>query len=203
MKIYFHFSLEGFSNSYLIGNEKTGKALIVDPGVMTTEILTHIGKNNYDLEAILITHNHPSHHMGLKTLLKIFSPKVYAADAALNGRQTTMIQGDGSLMTAGFIVKYFAVPGHSPDSVMFQIDNFIFTGDALSAGKIGDTSNIYGKRNLLTNLKNKLLSLPNDYILFPGHGPPSTIGAERSFNQELIQGLNKLNKSIEEPFGHL
>lgn len=185
MKIYYHYSLEGFSNGYLIGNEKTGKAVIVDPGVMNRELLAHIEKNRYQVDAVLVTHNHASHHNGLKTLLRIYSPKVYAADAELNGRHTMMLQGDGSFVAGGFTVRYFAVPGHSPDSLMFQIDHVLFTGDALSAGRLGETNNMYGKRNLLTHLKNKMMTLSDDIILLPGHGPPSTIGAERIYNCEL------------------
>ncbi|HOC29518.1 MAG TPA: MBL fold metallo-hydrolase [Treponemataceae bacterium] len=185
MKIYYHFSREGFSNGYLVGNEKTGKAIVIDPGVMNRELLAHIEQNRYQLEAVLVTHNHASHHNGLKTLLKIYSPKVYAADAELNGRKTTMLQGDGSFSAAGFTVRYFSVPGHSPDSLMFQIEQVLFTGDALSAGRLGETNNVYGKRNLLTHLKNKLMTLSDDLILLPGHGPPTTIGAERMYNCEL------------------
>ena len=185
MKIYYHFSREGFSNGYLVGNEKTGKAIVIDPGVMNRELLAHIEQNRYQLEAVLVTHNHASHHNGLKTLLKIYSPKVYAADAELNGRKTTMLQGDGSFSAAGFTARYFSVPGHSPDSLMFQIEQVLFTGDALSAGRLGETNNVYGKRNLLTHLKNKLMTLSDDLILLPGHGPPTTIGAERMYNCEL------------------
>lgn len=188
MKVYFHYSIEGFSNGYLLGNEKTGEALIVDPGVMDKELLAHIERSRFKLEAILITHNHESHHLGLQTLLKIYAPKVYAADAELSGKKTVLLQGDGTFVAAGFAVRYFAVPGHSPDSLMYQVEHVLFTGDSISAGRLGTTNNVYGKRNLLTHLSNKLLSQHDDIILLPGHGPPSTVKAERFFNKELMQG---------------
>jgi glyoxylase-like metal-dependent hydrolase (beta-lactamase superfamily II) len=188
MKIYYHYSKDGFSNGYLVGNEKTGEAVIIDPGVMNKELLDHIEQNHFKLDAVLVTHNHESHHRGLRPLLRIYSPRVYAADTELKGRKTVLLQGDGTFAAAGFAIRYFAVPGHSPDSLMFQIENVLFTGDALSAGRLGTTNNMYGKRNLLTHLKNKLLSQNDEIIIMSGHGPPSTVGAERLFNAEMMEG---------------
>ncbi len=190
MKVYFHYSPHGFSNGYLVGNEKTGEAVIVDPGIMDREVLGHIERNRFWLSAVLVTHNHETHHKGLETLLRIYDPKVYAADDQLAGRKTVLLQGDGTFAAAGFAVRYYAVPGHSPDSVMFQIENVVFTGDALSAGRLGVTNNVYGKRNLLIHLRNKLLSQPDATIVMPGHGPPSTVASERLFNFELMGGAD-------------
>ena len=190
MKIYYHYSKDGFSNGYLVGNEKTGEAIIIDPGVMNNELLDHIEQNRFRLDAVLVTHNHESHHRGLRPLLRIYAPRVYAADTELKGRKTVLLQGDGTFAAAGFAIRYFAVPGHSPDSLMFQIENVLFTGDALSAGRLGTTNNMYGKRNLLTHLKNKLLSQNDDIIIMSGHGPPSTVGAERLYNAEMMDGAS-------------
>lgn len=187
MKIYYHYSLEGFSNSYLVGNEKTGEAIIVDPGPINTDLLNHIEKNLFKVVAVLVTHNHESHHRGLLTLLQIYDPKIYAADAELNGKRTVLLQGDGTFAAAGFAIRYFATPGHSPDSLMYQIEHVLFTGDSLSAGRLGGTNNVYGTRNLKAHLKNKLLSQKDSVIIMPGHGAPSTVGAERLFNFELLE----------------
>lgn len=205
MKVYFHYAVEGFSNVYLVGNEKTGEALIVDPGMMDRELLGHIENNRFRIDAVLITHNHESHIRALQTLLRIYKPKVYAADAELKGIKTTILQGDGTFAAAGFAVRYYAAPGHSPDSLMYQIENVVFTGDAISAGRIGGTNNVYGKRNLLTHLRNKLLTQSDDTILMPGHGPPSTVGAERLFNSELMQSgadETELRRDMVNPFDH-
>ncbi|ULQ59561.1 MBL fold metallo-hydrolase [Brucepastera parasyntrophica] len=187
MKIYFHYSAPGFSNGYIIGNEETGKAIIIDPGIMDSTLLNHIEQNRFLLDAVLITHSHENHFRGLKTLLKIYAPKVYAADTELSGQKTVLLQGDGSFEAADFTIMYYAVPGHSPDSVLYQIGNVVFTGDSITAGLLGDTNNIYGKKNLLNNLQNKLFKQSKELFLFPGHGPPTTLEAERLFNFELIQ----------------
>lgn len=200
MKIYFHYSLDGFSNGYLVGNEATGEAIVIDPGVMNRELLGHIEENRFSVAAVLVTHNHASHHRGLQTLLRVYNPKVYAADAELNGTKTVLLQGDGSFLAAGFTVRYFAVPGHSPDSLMYQIEKVVFTGDALFAGRLGGTNNVYGKRNLVTHLRSKLLDQNDATIIMPGHGPPSTIGAERLFNAELTETIAEQDDVDQEEF---
>ncbi|HBG36831.1 MAG TPA: MBL fold metallo-hydrolase, partial [Treponema sp.] len=80
MKVYFNLSLEGFSNCYVVTNPEKKAAIIIDPGTVTKEILLQIEREQLNLEAVLITHNHESHLKGLATLRKIYTPKIYAAD---------------------------------------------------------------------------------------------------------------------------
>lgn len=183
MKIYPHYSSGGFVNSYLVGNESSGEALIIDPGTVTGELINHIEKNGYQLTGVCITHNHFSHHgYGLKTLLKIYSPQIYAADHTLVNKQGKTLRGDCTLSIAGFTVKCFSIPGHSPDSYIFKIKNSIFTGDSLTAGIIGKTLHNFAAKSLTENLNKKLFTYNDTLLLFPGHGPPSTIGVERHYN---------------------
>lgn len=200
MKLYFHYSLEGFSNSYLIGNEENREAVFVDPGKISPRMLEQLELNNLHLTCVLITHNHESHHRGLETLMRIYEPRIYAADAELNGIPATLLQGNGTFLAAGFAIRYFSTPGHSPDSLMYQIENILFTGDSLTAGRLGRTNNVYGTRNLKTHLRKKMLSQDDPIILMPGHGPPSTIGAERLYNTELMHSDDDYHKPQEEWF---
>ena len=183
MKIYPHYSDEGAVNSYLIGNETSRQALIIDPGKITGEVINHIEKNGYRLTGVCITHNHFHHHgYGLRTLLKIYNPQIYAADQALVHKQGRVLRGDCTLSIAGFSVECFSVPGHSPDSYIFKIENSIFTGDSITAGITGKTLHTFAAKTLVEQLNKKLFIYDDALLLFPGHGPPSTIEAERSFN---------------------
>ncbi len=183
MKVYFHLSIEGFSNCYVVTNEETMEALIVDPGVITKEIIEQIEREKFKLVGILITHNHTSHTRGLRTIKKIYSPRIYAADYEVAGSDTFLLKGDGIIRVAGLSVGYMSVPGHSHDSLVYKIGQLIFTGDVITAGLIGETNSSYSKKILLSNIKSKILSQQTDIMLMPGHGPPTSVQAERNFNK--------------------
>ncbi|MBO5400676.1 MAG: MBL fold metallo-hydrolase [Spirochaetaceae bacterium] len=192
MKIYFHLNLEGYSNCYIITNPEIKEAIIVDPGKITKKLIEHIENDNYNLVAILITHNHGSHTNGLETLRKIYTPKIYSADSQAAGAETIVLKGDGVFKIAGMTVGYLSVPGHSTDSICYKIGNVLFTGDTLSAGKIGSTNNNYAKKTLIANVQTKIFSQQEGTILLPGHGPPTSLEAEKFFNLSL--GLPELEK---------
>jgi len=70
----------------------------------------------------------------------------------------------------------------------------LFTGDVLTAGLVGSTASAYGAATQMNNLRSRLLSLPGDYIVLPGHGPPSTLEAERRFNADIFNYDQNRNK---------
>ena len=181
MKIYFHLNLGGFSNCYVVVNEKVNEAIIIDPGEITEEIISQIEDNHLKLTAVLVTHNHSSHTNGIKTLKKIYTPKIYAADWEVAKNDTTVITGDGKFKTAKMTVRYMAVPGHTADSVVYGIGNIFFTGDVLFAGSMGSTNSSYSEFILRTNIENNIFSQQDGIILMPGHGPPTTLEAAKMF----------------------
>ena len=192
MKIYFHINEGGFSNCYLVVNEISNQAIIIDPGKITKEIIARIEDNHLNLAAVLITHNHGSHADGLKTLRKIYSPKVFAADWTVAANDTTVITGDGTTQIEGMQVSYLSIPGHTADSVVYSIGSILFTGDVLLSGKIGKTNSSYSEYILRSNIEHKIFSQLDSTILMPGHGPPTTLGAAKAiYNQNLPQ--KKLN----------
>lgn len=181
MKVYFHLNVGGFSNCYLVVNENTNEAIIIDPGKITEELISEIENNHLKLTAVLITHNHGSHVDGLKTLRKIYAPKIYAADWEVAGNDTTVINGDGKTKIAKMQVRYMTLPGHTSDSVVYNIGNILFTGDVLTAGEIGSTNSSYSEYILRSNIEQKIFSQLDSVILMPGHGPPTTLGAVKAF----------------------
>ena len=182
MKVYCHMAIEGFSNCYIVVNEETREAIIIDPGKLSLDMVENIESENYILSGVLITHNHPSHVRGLKTLCKIYSPIIYASDYDIAGEDTYLLKDDGTFNVAGFDINYYSVPGHTPDSVVYEIGQLLFTGDTLSACMIGTTSSHYSQMLLASNLQAKLAYRQTDIMIMPGHGPPSTLAAEKKFN---------------------
>lgn len=185
MKIYYHLNPEGFSNTYVIANEKTKDVIIIDPGAMNEEIIEQIEANEFKLTSVLITHNHGSHVNGLKTLLKIYSPRIYGADWGIAGKDTTVLNGDGKLRLAGMTVHYMTLPGHTADSMIYKIGTVLFTGDSITAGRIGSTDSSYSSHILRQNINERIFSQQENTIIMPGHGPPSSVGAEKYCNMDL------------------
>lgn len=185
MKIYYHLNPEGFSNTYVIANEKTKDVIIIDPGAMNEEIIEQIEANEFKLTSVLITHNHGSHVNGLKTLLKIYSPRIYGADWGIAGKDTTVLNGDGKLRLAGMTVHYKTLPGHTADSMIYKIGTVLFTGDSITAGRIGSTDSSYSSHILRQNINERIFSQQENTIIMPGHGPPSSVGAEKYCNMDL------------------
>ncbi|MCK9169836.1 MAG: MBL fold metallo-hydrolase [Treponema sp.] len=191
MKIYFHLNLGGFSNCYVVANEKCKEAIIIDPGQITEKIIDNIESGSYKLSGVFITHNHGSHVHGLRTLRKIYTPKIYAADWEVAGNDTNVITGDGKVRIAGLTVRYMALPGHTADSMVYKIGNVLFTGDTISAGKIGTTNSSYSDFILRNNIDRKIFSQQDATVLMPGHGPPTCVGAEKLYNLDMVQITEK------------
>lgn len=191
MKLFFHYCSYGFSNCYILGAEpKDGQgsnsAIVIDSGSMEKITLEFIENNNFDVKAVFLTHSHLGHVRGLRTLKKIYNAEVYAVDQFIMDHKTNMIK-DGDIINIGDLkIEVISIPGHSFDSVVYRIDHLLFTGDVLTAGLVGRTASAYGAATQMSKLRTRLLSLPGDYVVLPGHGPPSTLEAERQFNKDIF-----------------
>ena len=191
MKLFYQYCSFGFSNCYVIGTDriKPGQqnaAVIIDPGSIENVILDTIENNNMDVKAVLITHDHLSHVRGLRTLMRIYNIEVFAVNQSILDHKTTVVKDGDKLFIGGFTVEVISIPGHSSDSVVYRVGDMLFTGDVLTAGLVGSTASAYGSATQMNNLRSRLLSLPGDYLVLPGHGPPSTLEAERRFNTDIF-----------------
>ncbi|MDR0602536.1 MAG: MBL fold metallo-hydrolase [Treponema sp.] len=188
MKVFFHYCTYGFSNCYILGAEKDdrtgtpGIAVIIDPGNMDEQILNFIENNEYSLKAVLLTHDHINHVRGLKTLKRIYNTEIYAVNHVIMDHKTNLVR-DGDVVGIGpFSIAVISIPGHSSDSAVFRVERLLFTGDALTAGLVGRTVSSYGAVIQMNALRSRILSLPGDFTILPGHGPPSSLEVERRFN---------------------
>ena len=185
MKVFTIYNTKGYINSYLIGSENGGDAIIIDPGQIDLHLLDLIENNNYYLKSIFVTHSHDTHIKGIKTLLKIYDADIYSKVSIISEKETKRIKDGDRLKLSGYEIDIIDIPGHSDDSIVFKVNNMLFTGDVLSAGLIGSTTNSESKKLLQKGIIKKIFSIKNDMVIFPGHGAPTTLNVEKRMNPYL------------------
>lgn len=189
-------------NCYLLADEKTREAVIIDPGDDAEDILKIVKDKGFNVKYIVLTHAHFDHVGANKTLKEATGADILmhqddekllksaANQGGLFGmRSIASPPADryvkhGDVITAGEIsLKVLHTPGHSPGGICLLGQGMVFTGDALFAGSIGRTDLPGGDTiTLLRAIETNLMILPDDTKVFSGHGPASTIGEERREN---------------------
>ncbi|MGB4406688.1 MAG: MBL fold metallo-hydrolase [Sphaerochaeta sp.] len=187
MRIYQHFSVVGFCNTYLISSSDGSDAILIDPGHVDTELIHLIESNKFKLKHVLLTHRHKAHTAGLGTLVKIYNPTIYASAFATYEYPIRTISDHQVLSLCNLEVEVIHVPGHSLDSLVFKIGHALFTGDTLMCGRVGSTDGYREQALLLRSIWKRLMTLDENILLFPGHGTASKLRIERMFNHQLLE----------------
>ncbi len=175
-------------NCYLLINYETGSAFMIDPGDEPQVVIDEVNRLNLKIKAVLITHGHFDHTNSIKTIKEKLNVKIYMnkLDLPLVSDPDAVDEDikDGDVFTLGDIkVKAIATPGHSMGGMCFMTDNILFSGDTLFEGSIGRTDLQGGDYSQLINsIKSRLLPLPDDTVVYPGHGGVTTIGQEKVYN---------------------
>ena len=195
MKLLSHFPAIGVSNTYIIGSMNGGQAILVDPGRFDVTLLELIENNDFDITTVLITHNHDNHIKGLKTLLKVYKTEIIAGSKRIYDFDSLPVTDGMKINASGFDVEVIDVEGHSADSRVYKIGPYLFTGDVLSAGRVGSSLTGYTRKLLLQSIRSKIISIQEDLLILPGHGPPTTISAEKRWNPDFIGGNESGNGS--------
>ncbi len=191
MKILSHFPAIGVSNTYLIGPDNGGDAVLVDPGQFDVELLNLIEDNGFYIKAVLATHDHGNHVQGLKTLLKIYNADIFAGSDHVLGFPSTTVNDGEIFRAAGFDVEVQYVIGHSFDSRIYKVGTVLFTGDIISAGRCGTTLTTHNREFMLEAIKEKIFPYDDEILIFPGHGPPTSVGIEKKWNPEIGSRTNR------------
>ncbi len=197
-------------NCVVIGDERTRQAIVIDPGDEVARITDILERQALNVCAIVATHAHID-HVGALAALKQLSgapAMIHEADvplyegmaeqAAWLGVPTPdttaldrFLSNDQRLAVGATSLEVVHTPGHSPGSVCFLVDEripVVLSGDTLFAGSIGRTDLWGGSFDeIMTSIRTQLMRLPDEAIVIPGHGPRTTIGAERATNPFLVQ----------------
>ena len=195
------------TNCYIVSN-KEKDCLIFDPGEEAGRIIGEIRKNGLRPLAVLLTHTHFDHIGAVDAIREMYNIPLYVhakevdwlADPLKNGSgkyaelpnyivgkpdEAHVIRKEGELVIGEFKIDVVHTPGHSPGSIsfIFKEDGFAIVGDTLFEQSIGRTDLIGGSMEvLLKSIHEKLLSLPEDTIIYPGHGEYTTPAAEMNSN---------------------
>lgn len=174
------------SNCHILGCKTTKEGVVIDPGDEVFRIVKEISSLGLKIKYILITHGHIDHVGGAGELRRITKAPVWIhpLDAGGLGFHPDGPLSGGQEITFGtFRLKVIHTPGHSPGGVCFYAPGAVFTGDTLFAGSIGRTDFPGGDHNqLIQGVVQKIFPLGDDLRVYPGHGPSSTIGREKTSN---------------------
>jgi hydroxyacylglutathione hydrolase len=198
-------------NCYIIGDENSGVGAVVDPGDEAARIALAVEQTDLDVESILVTHAHIDHVGAVAAL-----GDEYACPVLMHAESEPMLKqlptqammmglkfgkvpavdrhiGDGEVLEVGELrLQSLYTPGHAPGHLAFYVEDesLVLSGDALFAGSVGRTDLPGGSMEvLMRSIEERLLTLPDETRIFPGHGPQTEIGNERTTNPFLRGGL--------------
>lgn len=191
------------NNVYVVADSQAAHAAIIDPSMDSEPILDWLREQGLSLDYVLITHGHFDHafragffarNTGAQVAIgEADSPMLsqLAEQAAFWGfrvdddppQPTLLLRHGDEVQVGSLALRVAATPGHSPGSVSFMLDGFVFVGDLIFAAGVGRTD-IPGAswEQLIASIRDRILSLPDETVLYPGHGPPTTVGRERAVN---------------------
>jgi glyoxylase-like metal-dependent hydrolase (beta-lactamase superfamily II) len=191
------------TNCYVIWDDSTRKAAVIDPGGDLDRILLCIDDRGLVVERVLLTHGHPDHIFHAGDIAKRFGARVAMHEADTVQQEAVLevaklyydmseyepfklddLLSDGDELTLGESrITGLHTPGHSGGGVCFLTDAGVFCGDTIFARSIGRTDFPGGSyETLLQSIREKLLTLDDDTPLHPGHGASTSVGAERKLN---------------------
>lgn len=194
------------TNCYILGNPNTKEAVVIDPGAEADAILEILDQEGYELTAVLLTHGHVDHMGALEDLREAVSEnlKVFAAaieQEVLMVAEYNLTEWTGQKYTThanamfklpkqeyeilGERMVFYLTPGHTKGSCCYYFPAYgwLFAGDTLFQGSVGRADLPTGNwEDLVDSVNNVLMKFPDETQVFPGHGPFTTIGAERATN---------------------
>ena len=188
------------SNCYIVGSESTKEGMIIDPGADADEILRNVEKLGLTIKLIVLTHRHPDHvgaaaqvkkalgidvatHAECAQYLPQSSSYMYEPPYEGAPKPERILNGGDSIDIGELHFTVLHTPGHTPCGISLLGEGVVFTGDTLFNYGIGRYDLIDGDyHQLMDSIHTKLMVLPDDTVIYPGHGPDSTIGTERRAN---------------------
>ena len=188
------------SNCYIVGSEATKEGMIIDPGADADEILKKVRELGLKIKLIVLTHRHPDHvgaagqvkeatgaevaaHVEAAKYLPQSPSYIFESPYQASPYPDRLLKGGDSVDIDDLHFTVLHTPGHTPDGISLVGNGVVFTGDTLFNYGIGRYDLVDGNyQQLMDSIHNKLMALPDDTHVYPGHGPDTTISTERRAN---------------------
>ena len=191
------------TNCYFVYREGSSKVIFIDPADYGEQIFKAMKDNGFEVAAILLTHGHFDHIWGCSRLRQLTSAPVYAyegeekvllsadlnvsagAGRACTVKANTLLKDGEEVTVEGMTFKVIATPGHTQGSCCYYFEEagMLISGDTLFEESVGRTDLPTGSMStLVRSVKDKLFVLPDDVVVYPGHGDSTTIEHEKKYN---------------------
>ena len=175
---------------YLVADEATKEAALIDPSYSPDAIVRFARENHYEIEYVFSTHGHSDHTNGNRAVERLTGKRPLLFETT--DPKTGIALKDAARLPLGNLeITVLHTPGHTYDSICLLVGDAVFTGDTLFVGKVGGTDLGAGARAEYDSLHHQLLTLPDETRVFPGHdygvASQSTIAHERETNPFLVQ----------------
>lgn len=168
-------------NGYLVADRATNIGVFIDPGGWHEDIGAFIDANNIVLRHLFFTHGHYDHTEGTPDFMQRYSVKGHAGKDEV-AKANNILHGGETIEVGKINFTVLPIPGHTPGHVAFQCRDAVFAGDSLFAGSVGGTSSPQNAQQQLDHIRRHLFTLPDRTLIFPAHGPLTTLAAEKYAN---------------------
>lgn len=174
--------------AYIVGDESTRQSVVIDPAFSPEKVVARCKELGLEIKYLVNTHGHYDHTGGNDEVTRTTGAEVVGHPLT---RPDVAVKDGEEIVMGNLTLRFIYTPGHTSDSICLLADGKLMTGDTLFVGKVGGTGFGEDVRNEYDSLHEKLMTLPDDVEVYPGHdygtAPISTIGHERATNPFLLR----------------
>lgn len=178
-------------NGYLVADPETRIGGFIDPGGFSREIEDFVQEREIQLKYLFFTHGHWDHTEGVPEFDLHYHVECYAGEGEI--RDANHLLRGGEVIEVGHLrFQALSMPGHTPHGITYFGHGYLFTGDALFCGSVGGTSTQKEAKRQVEHIRKQLFTLPDETLVFPAHGPFTTVGVEKYTNPFFEAGIKKI-----------
>ncbi len=180
--IFRRFTIGGYGiNGFLVADPETRIGTFIDPGGFSAGIEDFIQEQKIQLNSLFFTHGHWDHTEGIPEFNSRYKTESYAGQGEVKDAKH-QLQGSETIEVGNLRFKAISIQGHTPHGISFYGHGCVFTGDALMCGSIGGTGSSKNAQCQIDHIYKRIFTLPDETLVFPAHGPMTTVGIEKNSN---------------------